>query len=105
MDQKSNDKPQPITAKVQTDNPTPISRNGFTLQEKLVYTSKIWSRKTWLQVRYEAEISRNMWLYVQGKHYYYYIFIETWKSVFESKNLMIESYWRVNIIYYRNNHP
>lgn len=32
MDQKSNEKPQPTTAKVQTESPTPISLNGFTLQ-------------------------------------------------------------------------
>ena len=31
MDQKSIEKPQPTTAKVQTDNPTPISLNGLTL--------------------------------------------------------------------------
>lgn len=35
MDQKSNERPQPTTAKVQTDNPTPISLNGFTLQKNL----------------------------------------------------------------------
>lgn len=33
MDQKLNDRPEPTTAIVQTDNPTPISRNGFRLQE------------------------------------------------------------------------
>ena len=31
-DKKLNEKPQAVTAKVQTDNPTPISLNGFTLQ-------------------------------------------------------------------------
>lgn len=33
MDQKSNENPQPITAIVQIDNPTPISLNGLTLQQ------------------------------------------------------------------------
>lgn len=32
MDQKSNEKPQPAVAKVQTVKPTPISLNGLTLQ-------------------------------------------------------------------------
>lgn len=32
MDQKLNEKPQPVIAKVHTDNPTPISLNGLTLQ-------------------------------------------------------------------------
>lgn len=32
MDQKLNEKPQPTVAKVQTDNPTPMSLNGLTLQ-------------------------------------------------------------------------
>lgn len=32
MDQKSNEKLQPTTANVQTESPTPISLNGFTLQ-------------------------------------------------------------------------
>lgn len=32
MDQKLKEKPQPIVAKVQTDNPTPMSLNGLTLQ-------------------------------------------------------------------------
>lgn len=32
MDQKLNEKPQPTAATVQTDNPTPISLNGLTLQ-------------------------------------------------------------------------
>jgi hypothetical protein len=34
MDQKSNERPQPITARVQIDNPTPISLNGLTLLAK-----------------------------------------------------------------------
>lgn len=33
MDQKSTEIPQPAVAKVQTDNPTPISLNGFTLKK------------------------------------------------------------------------
>jgi len=32
MDQKLKEKPQQKVARVQTDNPTPISLNGFTLQ-------------------------------------------------------------------------
>ena len=32
IDQKLNETPQPAVAKVQTDNPTPMSLNGFTLQ-------------------------------------------------------------------------
>ena len=32
MDQKLKEKPQHKVARVQTDNPTPISLNGFTLQ-------------------------------------------------------------------------
>lgn len=32
IDQKLNEKPQPTTAKVQTDSPIPISLNGFALQ-------------------------------------------------------------------------
>ena len=40
IDQKLNEKPQPITAKVQTDNPTPMSRNGFTLQNLNYMTSR-----------------------------------------------------------------
>lgn len=35
MDQKSNEQPQPITATVQTDNPTPISLNGLKLQNSI----------------------------------------------------------------------
>lgn len=33
IDQKLTEKPQPTTATVQTDNPTPISLNGFALQK------------------------------------------------------------------------
>lgn len=47
MDQKSNDKPQPAAAKVQTDNPTPISLNGLTLE--------IWIQKE-KQVNYSEHI-------------------------------------------------
>jgi hypothetical protein len=36
MDQKSNERPQPITARVQIDNPTPISLNGLTLHHRTV---------------------------------------------------------------------
>lgn len=36
MDQKSNEKPQPSTARVQIDNPTPISLNGLKLQHRTV---------------------------------------------------------------------
>ncbi|KAK7853691.1 hypothetical protein CFP56_035163 [Quercus suber] len=32
MDQKSKEQPHPITANVQTDNPTPISLKGLWLQ-------------------------------------------------------------------------
>ena len=34
MDQKLKEAAQPITAKVQTDNPTPMSLNGLTLRKK-----------------------------------------------------------------------
>lgn len=34
MDQKSNERPQPSTARVQIDSPTPISLNGLTLQHR-----------------------------------------------------------------------
>lgn len=37
MDQKLNEIPQPTTANVQTDNPTPMSLNGFTLQNLIVH--------------------------------------------------------------------
>ena len=37
MDQKLIEQPQPITATVQTESPTPISRNGFTLQNFIKY--------------------------------------------------------------------
>lgn len=36
MDQKSKDKPQPTTARVQMDNPIPISLNGLTLQYRVL---------------------------------------------------------------------
>lgn len=36
MDQKSNETPQPSTARVQIDNPTPISLNGLYLQHRTV---------------------------------------------------------------------
>ncbi|CAN0865030.1 hypothetical protein LINGRAHAP2_LOCUS9116 [Linum grandiflorum] len=36
IDQKSNDNPHPAVASVQTDNPTPISLKGLTLQEEYI---------------------------------------------------------------------
>lgn len=40
IDQKLNEKPHPITDKVQIDNPTPMSRNGFILQNLNYITSR-----------------------------------------------------------------
>jgi hypothetical protein len=41
IDQKLNEKPQPVTARVQTDNPTPMSLNGFTLQNMIIHILEI----------------------------------------------------------------
>ena len=49
MDQKLNEKPQPVVAKVHTDNPTPISLNGLTLQNFYKYI------RTHIQNRFTPE--------------------------------------------------
>lgn len=59
MDQKLNEKPQPITAKLQTESPTAISLNGFTLQ----------NLRTIIRTHIEIKSLRPTWHHTFGIHY------------------------------------
>lgn len=62
MDQKLNEEPQPITATVHTDNPTPISLNGLTLQNLII---------TWISNRREKVVPGNNTYLMYMVHFLY----------------------------------